>query len=424
MKLISVTLALVIMTASCGNDSASRKGSDSNSPQNPNVINGNPIQLLPAEISVPVETFLLSGKIPSRLKAVGMTIFFTSNIEKATFECRTDVNAAFTACTGANSFTFLTLVNGQSYFLSIRAKAPNGSVDTTPVEINFVVDVQNGVDPSVPTTEEEIPITVDVLPREMDVPEQNAEAPSRELLVGGFYAAVTPYNMHVASFSTTKTYNASVHMLRVIGNKGLGSAYEGTSCNLPWEFKVNPNDGSGYEYCEANPTRQQILTGYANPMPLNHVEIVRGTRAFAEEKIFVAAFDGEEDAIEHRIGIHTTCGNTSMRGEASIPVLNKFLGVAPEKKLFQWCQVRASNGTVWWVGYMGAYLSTTQITTINADAAATTTPTRKIDIANPPRMKVVYSILADANVPTQRDFMARAANILSNVIVPLGPVVK
>ncbi len=423
---------ITMLMFSCGTPSSDRKDkaptpSSSPAPTNPLGVN----QFLSSEIAVPVETILFGNKIPERLKADAMTLSYRSNIEGATFECRTAKADGFSACPEGDKFTFKELIHGQSYYFSVRAKAPNGALDGSPIEIAFLIDKQNGepmtsVDSS--GTAPEQPLTPQALPREETPPPTGTSEPqatgiSREIQVGGFYAMIVPYDMHVASFSTTKTLNGDLHLLRIVGNRGRGTAYEGVSCDRPWETPLASIDD--YDYCEGTPTKQQVITGYSNPMPFNHVELVRGNEAYSSEKILAAAFDGEQDPSEQKLGITTTCGNTRMRGEASIPVLNKYLGISPDRKLFQWCQVRSTNGTSWWIGYFGAYLATTSITTINNGSAANASnPSTRVSTPrqNPPRIKVIYSAQVMRGLETSRDFLVRAATMLPQVIVPLAPV--
>jgi len=361
------------------------------------------------ERTLPIETFLLGlTELPPRLKANSLTLSFRSNASQAAFECRVAVNAPWAPCPMGNKFRFAALRHGQTIALWVRAKGADGRADLSPLQIGSLVDLQDGVTVANAMEEaaEERPLVrADQLPVEMDQEPSNGslDVAERKVQVGSFYGVVVPWEMFVATYSTSKTYNSSLQILRVLG-RNAGAAYDGERCDREFERVVagpapTRQSPQSLQYCEATPGRQQLDQSYARPMPYNHVELVVA-RDFGE-KILVAAFDSDPDPYEVRLGIDHICRNAGAAGSQAVPVLNEFFGVEPAREMLSWCQVRSVNGSFWWVGIMTASLSS------KPDA---------------PRVRVIYSVNADRGILSGQQFASRAAAVLTKVIVPIAAV--
>jgi hypothetical protein len=345
---------------------------------------------------IPVETFLVGSPIPERLKASALTVSVRSNVVGAAFECQLD-GGAFAPCGGA-AYAFKDLAHGQVGALSIRARAPDGQIDGSPLAVSFIVDMHGGMAPGDASTDAG-PVTPGDLP-EPTQPPQDGEGPleSRQLQLGSFFAVAVPYDQLVTSYSTSKTYNSRVNMLRLMGEHA-GSAYAGIGCGREYERVVDASGGR--QYCDGTPTRAQLIQDYARPLPYNHVELVRGAAAATDEKILIAAYDGEPDPVENKLGINGTCANSGYRGKTSVPVIADFFGEDPARAIVTWCQVRDRAGDWWWVGAFTARLGQTQ------DA---------------PRVAVIYTAATTLGIVSPAQFMGRIGRLIPSIVVPIAPV--
>ena len=403
-------LALLVFTG-CGADrdifGKPKKKSETPSaaPEKPKAIPQSPEEIefsQALERSLPVETFLLGMReLPTRLKATTVLLRFRSNMSKATFECRTAAGSPWEPCPLGDKFRIAQLKHGQTIALWVRAKGQDGRIDTSPLMLGTLIDLQDGVTVSnaIEEAQDQSPLVkADQLPAEMDREPQGGATivAERKVLVGSYYGVVVPWQMYVATYSTSKTYNASLQILRVLG-RNAGTAYDGERCDRDFERIVQ--GPRGLQYCEATPGRAQLEETYAKPMPYNHVELV-----FAKdfgEKIMVAAFDQDTDPLESRLGIDHVCSGAPSSGTQAVPVLNEFFGVEPAREMLTWCQVRAANGSFWWVGGISALLNG------NPDS---------------PRIKIIYSVNADRGILSGQQFAGRAASMLTKVIVPIAAV--
>jgi hypothetical protein len=317
---------------------------------------GRPGQNAEGPKGVPLETFLSSGAVPTRLK-IGpeLTLTFRSNIADAAFQCRLSDKASFETCAGINSYTFSNLVHARGYQLEVRATL-GGSFDNTPLIISFVVDNVDGLPIQEVRPGSDQPNAVDqeiifpVNPTELPMPvTQGAGATaSRKLQVGSAVVLDVPTEFLVTSYATTKTYNNALHLMRIMGTDTGSSLFVNEPCNREFERVVaGPVD---YSYCDATPTRDQWSTSYAARIPRNHVEIVKNVGAVAEEKFFISAFDDDIDSAESAIGITSLCTNAVARGQARGPLAEGFYEGQVLNGVITWCQVQDRQGRWWWLG--------------------------------------------------------------------------
>jgi len=318
-----------------------RSGQNSNNPQ-----------------TVPLETFLSSGQIPTRLKTgPELTLTFRSNVEWAVFQCRLSEHLDFSSCTTEHSFTFTSLVHGRGYRLEVRAAQPGGAVDTTPLIISFVVDnigglpVQDvatgGIDNPNAVNQDIIhPVNPSELP--MPVSDGAGQSESRKLQIGSALALDVPSEFLVTSYATTKTYNNALHLMRIMGTDTGSSLFVEEPCNREFERVVA--GPASYSYCDATPNRDQWANSYAARIPRNHVEIVKNVGAQVEEKFFIASYDEDVDAAESAIGISSLCSGAVTRGQSRGPIAEGFYIGQPIAGTIQWCQVKDRQGRWWWLG--------------------------------------------------------------------------
>ena len=336
---------------------------------------------------VTVETFLVGGRaIPDRLKARTLTLAFRSNIALATFECRLAPAFLFSPCPEGAQFTFNNLADGASATLNVRAKAPSGSVDPSPIVISFVVDLAHG-------------LTVD----DLAIPPATAIASVSELLatrslqLGSFYALAVPPDGMITSFSTDKTYNTKIRILRRLGDDG-GSAYTDEPCNRFYEQTVDV--GQGATYCDGTPTHAQWASDYRTPMPLNHVEVVRHDAAgVITEKLLLAAFDAEADQAEGHMGIVDVCAKATASGQTRVGIVRDFYAAPTALASLGWCQVQDPAGAWWWIG------------------AFTHSPGDGVRVRG-----IVALAASSSGVFSGQDFAAFVGASLSESLVPLAPM--
>ena len=319
---------------------------------------GQPGQNANGPKSVPLETFLSSGAIPTRLKTgPALTLTFRSNVTDASFQCRMKAQDSFKSCTSVNSYTFSSLVHGRGYQLEVRAAQPGGGIDSSPLIISFVVDNVDGLPvQDVPTEGTDNPNAVDqeiiypVNPSELPMPVSDGagQTASRKLQIGSALVLDVPNEFLVTSYATTKTYNNALHLMRVMGSSTGSSLFVDEPCNREFERVVA--GPASYSYCDATPTRDQWSTSYAARIPRNHVEIVKNVGAAAEEKFFVSAYDDEVDSAESAIGITSLCTNAVTRGQARGPLAEGFYEGQIINGVITWCQVQDRQGRWWWLG--------------------------------------------------------------------------
>ncbi len=315
--------------------------------------------------SVPLETLLTSGAIPTRLKTgPELTLTFRSNVASAVFQCRLNDKDSFNSCTRESSYTFSGLVHGRGYQLEVRAAHPGGAVDTTPLVVVFVVDNVDGLPvQDVPTDSTDNPnaVSQDIIhpvnPSELPTPVSAgaAQSLSRKLQVGSALVLDVPREFLVTSYATTKTYNNVLHLMRIMGTDTGSSLFVNEPCNREFERVVA--GPASFNYCDATPTRDQWATSYAARIPRNHVEIVKNVGSVGEEKFFISSFDDDVDTAESAIGITTLCANAVTRGQSRGPLAEGFYEDQIINGVIQWCQVQDRQGRWWWLG--AADLSTT-----------------------------------------------------------------
>ncbi len=308
--------------------------------------------------SVPLETFLASGAIPTRLQTgPELTLVFRSNVAGAVFQCRLSAQEDFKSCTGAASYTFSNLVHGRGYQLEARAAQLGGAIDTSPLIVSFIVDNVGGLPvQEVPAEEGENPSSVSqdiifpVNPSELPMPvsEGAGASASRKLQVGSALVLDVPGEFLVTSYATTKTYNNALHLMRIMGTDTGSSLFVDEPCNREFERVVA--GPASYSYCDATPTRAQWATSYAARIPRNHVEIVKNVGVAAEEKFFIAGYDDEQDPAESAIGITSLCANAISRGQSRAPLAAGFYEGQIINGIIQWCQVQDRQGRWWWLG--------------------------------------------------------------------------
>lgn len=318
-------------------------------------------------VQVPVDTFLASGAVPTRLKAgPSIELTFRSNIEGAAFECQSGSDSGFSSCPDGDRYRFEELVHGRGYQLKVRARSPEGRYDQSPLILSFIVDNLNGL----PVTEHnggeypssaQPPVLLPVSPSELPMPIPSSggigHSPSRRLQIGSDLALTVPDEFLVTSYATTKTYNSTLHLMRVMGADTGTSLFPDEPCNRDFERIVA--GPMGYSYCDATPTRAEWDHGYAARIPRNHLEIVRSHEGVADEKFFAAAFDAEGDPAEQATGIHGLCRGAVTSGQTRGPLAQGFFGGEIVQGIIHWCQVRDRNGRWWWLG--SADLDTTNV---------------------------------------------------------------
>lgn len=308
---------------------------------------------------VPVDTFLASGAVPSRLMSQAtLTVVFRSNLSKVHFECEAEEGAGFRVCPEGDRYTFTGLSHGRGYQLRVRARAADGSYDTTPLHLNFVVDNVSGLPVSEPTQPSDgvpDPTGNDVLqpvsPIELPMPigsDGSGSATPRTLQIGSDVGLTVPKDFLVTSYATTKTYNATLHLMRIMGADTNTSLFADEPCNRSFERVVA--GPMGYSYCDATPTRVEWDSGYAARIPRNHVEIVRSVGSVAQEKFFAASFDDDLDPAENKIGIQTMCQGAISSGQTRGALAQGFFEGQVIYGTIKWCQVRDRSGRWWWLG--------------------------------------------------------------------------
>ncbi len=326
---------------------------------------GQPGQTAVDPKGVPLETFLTSGAIPTRLQTSHeLTLTFRSNIAGAVFQCRLNDQDSYNACSNENSYTFTGLTHGRGYQLEVRAAQPGGAVDTSPLLLAFVVDNVGGLPvQAVPADGSENPnatpqdIIHPVNPSELPTPVSGGAGQSltRKLQVGSALVLDVPSEFLVTSYATTKTYNNALHLMRIMGTDTGSSLFVNEPCNREFERVVA--GPVSYSYCDATPTRDQWSNSYAVRIPRNHVEIVKNVGMSAEEKFFISSYDDDVDTAESAIGITSLCANAVTRGQSRGPVAEGFYDGQTINGIIQWCQVQDRQGRWWWLG--AADLSTT-----------------------------------------------------------------
>jgi len=402
-------LALLLgLAAGCG-DALPWQRSDANGDKKPPALQrqaeriardkGTPGKRAPL---APVETFLADGvTLPERVGGTSLTLALKSNVPGARFECRTQGAGSFKACEArsesgqplAAAMTFGPLVSGTSYGATIRACAPDGRCDDTPLAISFLAD-RAAPSPAPPPPTEEPGDAGD----DPSLPAAGGSGP-RTLQIGSAVTLAAPPAFTVTSYATTKTTNTTLYQARRTGVHA-GSAYKDEPCTRSYE--VLQTGADGIAYCVGTPSRNELAATYgARALPWNHAEMVRGAGPVTEEKLLVAAFDAEGDPTDGRLTIDTTCARATLRGTLSVPVLPDFFGAAVRREPFAWCHVQDNKGVWWWVGTFTARL----------------TP----EDPQSQRVTVVYSAAASLGLTSAQMFAVRARDQMTMLLAPLAP---
>src|SRR5690606_21641196 len=103
----------------------------------------------------------------------------------------------------------------------------------------------------------------------------------------------------------------------------------------------------GLAMCDSTPTKAQVAR-YPTPLPYNHVELVAGSEAVTDERLFVAAFDAETDPTEGRLGIGSLCESAERRGTKHAPVMYDYSRTGTVQEALDWCLTQDEAGTHWW----------------------------------------------------------------------------
>lgn len=333
---------------------------------------------------VPVETFLVGGlQVPDLLKLQDLTLSFRSNVEGATFECRAGASRDFVAC-GGDTFSFKSMANGSAQALEVRARSPLGELDGSPLAIAFVVDLERGGVPS-PRTRQAAVAALPSTAQEL--------VAARSLQLGSSFAVAVPggAGLHVASYSTDKTYNGRLETMRLM------SIYP-AACLKGYERTTTIDTGE--LYCEATPTRAELVTDNAKPLPRNHLEVVKleGDTVNVAERLVLAAFDADADQAETHVGIEESCRGAAGSGQTRVAnMVREFSGAAGAGAIF-WCQTQDRNGGWWWFASF-AYES--------AGGKA--------------RVKGIYAASAKLGIFSGQDMVARTSALVRDVVVPVAP---
>lgn len=406
----ALLVALLVLTAGCG-DALPWQRDDASGEKKPPALQrqaeriardkGTPGKRAPL---APVETLLADGvTLPERVGGTSLTLALKSNVTGARFECRTQGAAAFKACEArsesgqpmAAAVTIGPLVSGTTYGVTIRACAPDGRCDDTPLAVSFLAD-RAAPAPTLPKTP---PPTDGGGPAgDPSLPAAGGAGP-RTLQIGSAVTLAAPPAFTVTSYATTKTTNAALYLARRTGVHA-GSAYKDEPCTRTYEALQTGADGIGY--CVGTPSRSELAATYgARALPWNHAEMVRGAGPSTEEKLLVAAFDAEGDPADGRLTIDTTCARATLRGTLSVPVLPDFFGAAARREPFAWCHVQDTKGIWWWVGTFTARL----------------TP----EDPESQRVTVIYSAAASLGLTSAQMFAVRARDQMTTLLAPLAP---
>lgn len=325
----------------------------------------------PVDDSVPLDTFLDSPAIPSRLKRgseLSFQIKFRSNLASALFECKTSKQSVFTPCPDGPVYTFSGLVHGRGYTLHARSVI-NGRVDQSPLIVSFILDNVDGLPLQEPETVPDMnqilqPVSPSELPMPLTAGAGHFE--TRKLQIGSMIVLDVPDDFLVTSYATTKTYNNAMHLMRIMGTDTGTSLFADEPCNRVFERLVA--GPSAFSYCDATPTRQQWQDSYAARIPFNHVEVVKNGATGPSEKFFVAAFDEEQTRAGSSIGIDSLCRGAVSRGQTRGPIAQGFFDGQTLTGIINWCQVKDRQGRWWWLGSADVDISTngSQPGTVNA----------------------------------------------------------
>jgi hypothetical protein len=358
---------------------------------------GKPGQSVNPGALVPVDTFLASGAIPTRLKSGPiLAVRFRSNLDGVSFECEDNAKAGFRVCEDGDGYVFTDLVHGRGYQLQVRARTNDGRYDDSPLILSFVVDNVGGL----PVSEEPVtdnpasvdsPVLLPVSPSELPMPVPPSggagQAQSRRLQIGSDMALTVPDEFLVTSYATTKTYNNTLHLMRVMGADTGTSLFAEEPCNREFERVVA--GPMGYSYCDATPTREQWDSGYSARIPRNHLEIVQSRQGVADEKFFAAAFDDEPDPAEQVTSIQGLCRGAVTIGQTRGPLVGGFFSGQAIYGVIHWCQVRDRGGRWWWLG--------------SADLDTTVVPDAAVRI----RAKLIYTLAHQPGVYSGPRFATR-----------------
>lgn len=304
---------------------------------------------------VPLDTFLESAAIPSRLKTGSeLTIKFRANTDSVVFECKTTGQTDFSRCEGGSTFTFTGLVHGRGYQVQARSTF-NGKVDQSPLIVSFIVDNVDGLAPQ-ERGGGDLPIAAGsdiirpVSPSDLPMPVTAGAGhqETRKLQIGSMIVFDVPNDFLVTSYATTKTYNNAMHLMRIMGEDTGTSLFANEPCNREFERVVA--GPSGLSYCDATPTRLQWLDSYAARVPHNHVEVVKNELNGPVEKFFIAAFDEEQSRTGSSIGIDSLCKGAVTRGQTRGPIAEGFFEGQTLVGDIHWCQVKDRQGRWWWLG--------------------------------------------------------------------------
>lgn len=393
------TLVLACALAACDRDS------DDAAPPAPKVSTGEPPQSRPLAPARPperrdepvaaVETFLAGGlSVPERLASGSLRLTLRSNVEAASYECRTAASGSWQrGCLRGDQLVVERLADGNAYHYELRAVAASGRVDQTPLVVSFVVDLAQG-QPLMPGVGAPVPEDARELPDYVESPASPSTSP-RSVALGRSFAAVVPFGHRLSSYATDLTYNGRLKLYLAMET---ASAYGAPACDQSWE-KVVDGQG-GVKFCDATPTVEQLPRHYRRPLPRNHLETFRGPPASPDEKLFLAAFGArpdETDAAEERLDVEGNCNGATRRGSTPVPLLSKELGGQARDQL-DWCMVRGEDGAWWWIGGFKVRAAGDQ-----------------------GRLVGIYAVKGSTfGLQSSQDFVLRTVEVMKSVLAPLG----
>ena len=378
----SIAGATLVMSLGCGvvdsldsvQDLRSRitnhnqsSSSESTPPTAENPSGESPAKQVPLETSIPNRLL-----VPLRYKGASLSLTLASNGPEATFECRLWPSREFVPCSKPRSHALTNLVHGRTYTIEVRSRTST-QLDDTPTRLSFLSDQISGSDllpepaarsiansaagkEQLLSVQSELPNAtpdqgvVDFGTAGITAPAANDAAARRTIALGRRFGVVVPFNLQVASWASTYTYNQTTLLVFDPAEQAFAS-----NCNFSWEVLDRT---AARPTCRATPSTVGYDQYYGPQRPANHVEVVHKVGLETVEGWFFAAAESSQvlapgAAPGAQSDVMTppdySCPNGVQRGQTPLTMAwRDYFEHGTGPVMMNWCSY-FRDGAWWWV---------------------------------------------------------------------------
>ena len=394
-----------------------------------------PVAQVPLETSIPNRLL-----VPLRYKGTTLNLTLASNGPEAAFECRLWPSREFIPCSKPRSHTLTNLVHGRTYTVEVRSRT-SAQVDDTPTRLSFLSDQISGSDllaapasrgvtnsaagkEQLPSVQSELPSVtaapnadqgiVDFGAAGVAAPAANDAAARRTIALGRRFGVVVPFNLQVASWASTHTYNQTTLLVFDPAERAFAS-----NCNFSWEVLDRT---ASRPTCRATPSSAGYAQYYAPQRSANHVEMVRKDGSETVEGWFFAASESSQTLSQSMgagaspLGLKMPPDYSCPTGGSSgqIPLLTAWRdyfehGTGPV--MMNWCSY-FRDGAWWWVANAAIPVGS-MVGATNGLGAANSTVTSTLIVG--------YKGRADQGIQSWNEVQRRFEPMVNRALIPTAP---